>query len=400
MKKDSFSIFSIKAGNLLFFVTLLFCYYIMRTVYMVTEHQRGETISLGVILFAIILVSFGMGYKVLTRPGKKVIGDYFLTALVFVIYLVFHLFVAQNFIVAEVFASTAALLISTSFILLDSNQKLNNYLAVVFFAFFTYMFIYYRIIEPRLLILDEEKTAQFVNSIYYVLCLLPFLLYFKWKYIAIVVVLFCTLISGKIGAITGLLLGFLVYFYVQQKVQGKKIEKHFWVLIIFTAILILIYNKVATELEIDIMDKISENDGTGSGRTTLYGKVLGAYFNSSIISMIVGNGPNAVANFMVFSAHNDFLEVLYDYGLIGEIIYLRFVYLLFKMLSVMIKARSEDAAPYAFALSLFIVMSLISNVLFITRYGLFLFSFFGMTIYRLRSTCSTMTSGAKALLYK
>lgn len=383
MIKRKLNILSIKYGNILFVAALLFCYYIIRSVYGISDYVRNETLSLGFILASVLVINILFSYKVLGTPKIRVVGDYYIIALLFSLYLIFHLFFSSYFNISEIFSTTAALLISTSLISVRCNIRLNNYIAIFFFVVFTYYFVYYRLIEPRVFSLannNEDRYPQFLNSIYYLLCLLPFFLTYKWKYVPIIIAFFCVLISFKIGSITGLFAGLVAYFIVNQKVQEKKINKTFWIILTLFILFIFLYNKVSSNFDFDIMQKIDEDDGTGSGRIGIWGKVLSLYFSSSLFGMLFGHGPNAVSDAITFSAHNDFLEVLYDFGLIGEILYLRFIYVLGKYMILLIKRKSEQAAPFAYSLFLFISMSLISNVIFISRYSLILFAFWGMAM--------------------
>ena len=63
------------------------------------------------------------------------------------------------------------------------------------------------------------------------------------------------------------------------------------------------------------------NEDEGNGRLDIYSDVFVQYLDSDLFSQLFGHGYNMVSVVLKGpSAHNDFLEVLYDYGIIGFII--------------------------------------------------------------------------------
>ena len=78
----------------------------------------------------------------------------------------------------------------------------------------------------------------------------------------------------------------------------------------------------------------------------------------------MGHGYNAVLvdSPIHLSAHNDFLEILYDYGLVGLSLYLVFV-LSFLKVSLRAFRKNADIAPVlCFQFSNFFILSNISHV--------------------------------------
>ena len=75
-------------------------------------------------------------------------------------------------------------------------------------------------------------------------------------------------------------------------------------------------------------------DDSGSGRTDLYDILLTSFKNSSLYNQMFGHGyRSAISVLNGVPAHNDFLEILYDFGVIPLFIYviilLKFVYFCF-----------------------------------------------------------------------
>ena len=70
----------------------------------------------------------------------------------------------------------------------------------------------------------------------------------------------------------------------------------------------------------------------GSGRTMIYSQVLSGLSQSDFFHLIFGHGYKSVKTITMGNvmAHNDILELLYDFGLIGAVIYFLFILSLFK----------------------------------------------------------------------
>lgn len=123
-------------------------------------------------------------------------------------------------------------------------------------------------------------------------------------------------------------------------------------------------------------------DSGGNGRTIIYTNVLNAIHNSDLISKLFGHGFNAVASASFNSglgAHNDFLEILYDYGILGLILIIAVLYVLIKWMVILIKKDSGFKTIYTTFLFEMVVMMSLSNSIFQTGYVLIIvFYLFGI----------------------
>lgn len=389
MKMISSDWFSFKFGNFLYFSILLFCILNIYSIYLIGEYHTIEKITFVLLFFSLFILSFGFGCRLLKKSVRSILSHYYLVTICFSLYIALHHFTYNLFSPSDLFLSFSCLLICISTSLIKSNQTLDVLFSFIFIILFSYLFIYYRLVEPRYFFLDEEQRPPFNNSIYYILCVIPFFLYYKWKYILVVLAFFCVLISGKVGAVLGLIIGLLSYLFITQNKQRKQLFKSIIILLALSIVIVVLYTKVSTELGFDILEKIADDEGTGSGRTDIYMRVIKGISESSFPALIFGHGPFAVSLVYSNAAHNDFLEVLYDYGILGEFFYLYLIILLIRFLFKLIKENSCNAAPFAFSITLFLIMSLVSNVIFVGQYGLILFAYWGMVFskekYRLFS---------------
>ena len=86
--------------------------------------------------------------------------------------------------------------------------------------------------------------------------------------------------------------------------------------------------------------------------------------NQGAFSFFIGNGFNSVVNNsrLVLSAHNDYLEAWFDFGLIGFFLYLISVVLLFVDILKCLRAKKEYASAMTAVGALILVLSMISHI--------------------------------------
>lgn len=161
---------------------------------------------------------------------------------------------------------------------------------------------------------------------YYCIMMLPFIMLLKgkWKYILVFIVLVTVLLASKRTGAIACIIAILVYFIISERKITKKF-KNFLSLLILAVAFYAIANIFFTEQLNYITERFSNiKDDEGSGRTEVFAAVLNLVDQSSAESVWFGHGYNAVfkETNIGFSAHNDFLEVLFDYGIIGLLLYL------------------------------------------------------------------------------
>ncbi len=108
-------------------------------------------------------------------------------------------------------------------------------------------------------------------------------------------------------------------------------------------------------------------DKSGSGRDQIYSTILNGIKDSSIATLLFGHGFYATADLTQKSlgynvavvAHNDWLEVAYDFGLLGLILYLS---ILFSLLRVTIKSNKQYSRLLLLILAIFLVRTSFSMV--------------------------------------
>ena len=110
----------------------------------------------------------------------------------------------------------------------------------------------------------------------------------------------------------------------------------------------------------------------------IWASVLKAFGSLHWSEQLMGHGHYSVRSLGVASAaHNDFLDVLYDYGIIGLILYvILHIYFLCKMYKLYTK-KSDYFIPYTCMWLIFFVMSMVSILMVQQRYLIYMAVFWG-----------------------
>lgn len=183
--------------------------------------------------------------------------------------------------------------------------------------------IYYAFSFQRL-----KQGVEVINTSagYIFVMILPVLLYrFRKDNIWIfLVTLILTMLTGKRGALVIyavlILYGLLNY---------KTISRYFrinWKIVLFLVLIIVSYSvfmEYAYEsLQHRLLTIKNEQRGTiASGRDVIWSTLLSAWYNGDFINLLFGFGFYATIPINRFIAHNDFVEFLVDFGLIGLLLY-------------------------------------------------------------------------------
>ena len=99
----------------------------------------------------------------------------------------------------------------------------------------------------------------------------------------------------------------------------------------------------------------------GSGRTNIYDTIWEVFLNSNGKEMFFGHGYQSTRKYVGVLAHNDFIQILFDFGIIGGFLYLIFGLALIKLAIKKYRNRksySNEYAAYVAALIAWLVMTL------------------------------------------
>ncbi len=255
--------------------------------------------------------------------------------------------------------------------LLSNSKYLINLIIVCFIL----LSLYYIINIQESLIIDHLKQN---NASFSILLFLPFIACIgneKFKTIAFVLVFLMILISLKRGSFVAFFVAVLAYNISHSLISGGKRGVIYVVIagmIFFCGAQYYIEN-IDNRFVSTIVERFNNiSEDKGSGRLDIYEEVWDEIQNSSILNLILGHGWTQVETTTRggVSAHNDFLEVLYDFGIVGFLIYILLLVRLIKY-AIMLNRNKIATAPALWAaIAIIIVMSCISHIVIYPKYFL------------------------------
>ena len=224
-----------------------------------------------------------------------------------------------------------------------------------------------------------RSSIAAVNAVYFITCLFPIVFLDIKRFMKIIILVSstaCALLSGKRTALIVLVIAFaLPYLCKLLMSDGKNKLKNIFSLVALSVLIILLYDYLLDKFNITIFERFQNIavDG-GSGRFDIYHAVIEAFNNSGIINKVLGHGYNGVFNYGVTftSAHNDFLEVLYDNGFIGLTLYLCFIGGVISTAIKLLKNRMETSFAVLSALMVLICMSITSHLVIYPTYFIYI----------------------------
>ena len=220
--------------------------------------------------------------------------------------------------------------------------------------------------------LTDETRA---GSLYIFLFLLPLFLIVKknlYKYVSIFVVAAAMVFSLKRGGAISFAMALVIFYLVNIHIAkgGIKIKN----IVLMVVALIVIYLIITIGMQNyagDMFERLeSMREDEGSARVQVYETTWNMIVNSDISKLWLGHGWDSVVKYspMNLSAHNDFLEVIYDFGIIAFGLYLYFYYSLYKLMFRLIHRRSEYAPAFAFSVITFTINSTVAHILIYPYY--------------------------------
>ena len=207
-----------------------------------------------------------------------------------------------------------------------------------------------------------------MGTAYWILFLMPILLHtpHKWlRYAGLILVGAILFASFKRGGILAFGCGLLAYLFVKEILIGRKFTKliFFVIAIMALAIVFIVVDNALDNLFTERFMNIKD-DG-GSGRDQVWATTWRMIQQSEFEHLLFGHGHNSVLTNspLRLSAHNDFLECIYDFGLFGSLFYFMLHISLIRQIFRNIRLRNPEAAIMAFTYSFFLILSFMSHVL-------------------------------------
>ena len=214
-----------------------------------------------------------------------------------------------------------------------------------------------------------NKTNIYQSDAYFLLCALPMVMLFDKStamYIKMVPLAICLMMAGKRTGFIGLA-GAVFIYYLIDCIQKKNVDAFLKVAIKIGVVVVLffaVYAVLETKFNLTLLDRMETitSDG-GSGRDEIYEGVWQAIKSSDFFDLFFGHGMNGIQ--VVYGrktgAHNDFLEIMYNYGIFAVLL---LVFLYYKMVVACVKMTKSGypgAKAAGAAIVISVLMSLFSN---------------------------------------
>lgn len=201
-----------------------------------------------------------------------------------------------------------------------------------FFVFLVVATLNYFVAQQRALAAlaqDLYKYDEITNSAaYYILGLLPLVFLLKnkslWQYAIVVYVMYFVISGLKRGAILVSL--FMIVWFIYIKTRSSSNIKRIGILLLTIAFLgigwyyVIRFYNTSDYFQVRVEKTLT---GSSSNRDVIYSTLWNHYINNdNFLQLVFGEGGYHTVNISRLKAHNDWLELLIDCGILGVIIYL------------------------------------------------------------------------------
>lgn len=281
----------------------------------------------------------------------------------------------------EIFYWVAVMLLAYYSVLTLNTTKFHVAFVISMLPVLAYMFYVTRDSETAY----SENVA--VNPVYFIAYLMPVVLLIRAKLLksGLLLLIFAVIIlSYKRMAFLAFATSLVAYFYFMSKSDSHaKTWRNAAIAfgaVLFTGILAIAFQRLSGAFGLDWSARMSTMvESGGSGRLTIWKDVLAAFADDPGY-WLIGHGHEAVHLTVRKWAHNDFLEVLYNFGLIGLSIYLLFIVKLLLILREMKKLGYRHVGAFAVSLVWLAWGSMFSMLVTMPMWFLGLALFWGITV--------------------
>lgn len=287
---------------------------------------------------------------------------------------IWDLLVRMNMSLLWVFAYLFFWSLATS---MESPDEALGRFAKFFFVFFIaatgYYFVYASILLDRIPVL---------NVIYEVLALLPWLILLDANVksgILYIVSGFFTLLSMKRGAIIALPVMYVADVLARSKASGRKrdIVKPIGILLLAIALFAALFVGFDTWTGGFLTERFSfEEMASGAGRSDQYALAINAILERDWLHVLVGGGIGSSVSLIGTGIHNEWLEILFSYGVVGFVIYAAMVIGIVRRTVSFSRLGPRYASSCWMMTSLLLAVSMVSTA-YGGYVGFFIFGFWG-----------------------
>lgn len=237
----------------------------------------------------------------------------------------------------------------------------------------------------------DSASILLLNNVYYIFFLLPFILSLRpqlIRSIGVLIIFAAIVISLKRTALLSISISLIfIYFYkltdFNRIIFRKVISIFIFFMVIFAGY--LIFNDLTQSYHLSWYERlVSISTDNGSNRLLIWEKIITVLKNQELYYWLIGRGY--LASEVFGAAHNDFLEILYDFGLVGLLLYLIFITKLIHYYFKMKKAHYFLSPAYGVSIIMFLMSSMLSQLIIYPYWFILLVVYWGLIIPNFEKT--------------
>lgn len=231
------------------------------------------------------------------------------------------------------------------------------------------------------------KDVGRTNLVFWCLCSLPFILLIEKNWAQVVTLLltvFIVILTAKRSAIIAI--GLILLLYVSSKMRGRNKTRNIIFIIIAGVGLYFVVTHYIMDTFLGVMERMSEmQEDKGSGRLIGYNDAFSVMENNTLIEWFIGRGFGTITLSGHTNAHNDALQLLFEYGFIGLVYYILLIFYSWKRVRLLHKLKSPYYFAYITSFIIFIVLGMVSNLVVFFLYFAFICAFWGVVEARIQN---------------
>lgn len=246
-----------------------------------------------------------------------------------------------------------------------------------FFSIFMVVLSILCIMYSNVLALDYNGDFYASNMVFFPLCCIPFLFLIedkKQKYLLLAVLFLVVLYTQKRSAAIVM----MVVALMELLNSSSKRNYAPAIFILFTIYFIMDSGVLGTYLDNMAFRLRTMNDDGGSGRTEIFPIIWASLVNNDPMQWLIGRGEGSIVQTGFPNAHNDPLQLLYEYGLIGLVFYVVFVIRSIKSMIHLRRIKSKYYPGYFSCIAVIIIMGAVSNLFVFGSFFAFICAYMGI----------------------
>ena len=234
-------------------------------------------------------------------------------------------------------------------------------------------------------LMHTTSVEEGSNSVYYVLPVLPCMMFFFQNKKFSIMLLVCLLIFFSIKRSAFLIIAVSIVCLMFCSYKGIiNINKYIMNLMVLTVIFIILFANIGAKYFDAIVERfVGIAEDGGSHRDLIFEYAFGLIHQFDITHLLLGSGPRYfwACSQNISAAHNDFLEIVLSCGLVGLGIFFIIHVRIIKLLSYYVRQKSQIAISLGISYITFLIWNLIACQFAYQSGAICTFMFWGIAEY-------------------